>query len=81
MLLYKVFYYFPSILGMDDENNKKDKSRRPSRVPGGAIVDVTMANNVKNELVISNDKRNKNKRKSMRKKKNSNQIDYEAHDC
>ncbi len=35
---------------MDDENNKKDKSRRPSRVPGNAIVDVTMANNAKNEL-------------------------------
>jgi len=61
--------------GMDDDNNKKDKSRRPSRVPGGAIVDVTMANNAKNELSLANDKRNKNKRKSMRKKKNKNKKD------
>ena len=37
-------------------------------IPGNAIVDVTMANDNKNELSIDN-KRNKKNRKSMRKKK------------
>ena len=49
------------------EDDAKDKKRK-SRVPGNSIVDVTMANNAKNELSIG-DKKNKKNRKSMRKKK------------
>ena len=49
------------------EDEVKDKKRK-SRIPGSAIVDVTMENNAKNELSIG-DKRNKKNRKSMRKKK------------
>ena len=54
------------------EEELKEKKRKASRIPGNAIVDVTMANNAKNELSLGDDKRNRKNRKSMRKKKNKN---------
>ena len=56
---------------MDDEK----KNRKPSRIPGNSIVDVTNAHHAKNELSISNKDRKDKKRKSMRKKNKKGKKD------